>query len=252
MRSRILLSVVLATTITMLAACGGRSMTPSEVGGESSTAAAPSSSVGSTTRQVAHPGPPHAPTPASSSASTKPAGSPAQSDPPSKPKPAPPHQPSAGPVRFGPVPASKDPTVVTSISPDRKTLTTTFSALEVSVDDESTKPDATRSFTLLLPLTGAGQNANVTVHASGYAFVTKGATARLTLKVNGRTIVNDFRPNWDDDFARTLDLPAIPGSTYQLSVVLEVHKIPGSRGPKTAYLNVVGRVEESGVARSRG
>jgi hypothetical protein len=162
-----------------------------------------------------------------------------QSDPPSKPRVNPSRvpKPNAGPVRLGPVPAGGAFGAVTSVSTDRRAMTTTFSALEVSLDDESTKPDATRSFTLALPLTAADQKANVMFSASGYTF-TQGATARLTFRVNGRTIVNDFGPGRDNDFTQTLDLPAIPATTYQLSVVLEVHTVPGADDSKAAYLNI--------------
>jgi hypothetical protein len=221
MRSRILLSIVtlfavVATTLTMLAACSGRSTNPPEIAGESSTAAPP----------------------VSAGRITRPARGTDGSDPPSKPGPNPPRapKPNASPVRFGPVTASGAYGAVTSVSPDRRTMTTTFSALEVSLD-ESTRPDATRRFTLALPMTGADQKAKVRFYASGYAF-TQSATARLTFRVNGRTHVSEFGPGWDDDFDRTLDLPAIPATTYQLSVVLEVHIVPGADDSKAVYLNI--------------
>jgi hypothetical protein len=112
-------------------------------------------------------------------------------------------------------------------------MTTTFSALEVSLD-ESTRPDATRRFTLALPMTAADQKAKVRFTVSGNAF-TQDATACLTFRVNGHTHVSEFGPGWDDDFLRTLDLPAIPATTYQLSVVVEVHTVPGAEDPVAAF-----------------
>jgi hypothetical protein len=222
MRSRILLSIVtlfavVATTLTMLAACSGPSTNPPEIAGESSTAAPPVSAGG-----------------------TRPARGTEQSDPPSRPKPDPPQAPTpnAGPLRFGPVPASGAFGAVTSVSPDRRAITTTFSALVVSLDDASTEPDATRKLTLALPMTAAGKKANVMFVASGYAF-TQGATARLTFRVNGRTHVSEFGPGKDDEFVENLELPAIPATTYRLSLVLEVHAVPGADDSKVASLNIL-------------
>jgi hypothetical protein len=133
---------------------------------------------------------------------------------------------------------TSDPSVTISIAPDRTTLTTTFSELVASVGSVVSPAPATRSFRLVVPLTGAAQNAKVAFHASGYAVVEEGATARLTFRVNGRTIVKDFPVGSDDDFDQTLELPAIPSSTYQLSVVLETQQVPGSDDGTTASLNV--------------
>jgi hypothetical protein len=220
MRSRILLSIVtlfavVATTLTMLAACSGRSTNPPAIAGESSTAA----------------------TPVSGDRRTRLAPRTEQPDPPSNPNPPRAPKPNAGPVRFGPVPASGAYGAVTSVSPDRRAMTTTFSALKVSLD-ESTRPDATRRFTLALPMTAADQKANVMFTVSGYVF-TQDATARLTFRVNGRTHVREFGPGWDNDFDQTLDLPAIPATTYQLSVILEVHTVPGAEDSKVAEFNVL-------------
>jgi hypothetical protein len=239
MRSRILLPVVLATTITMLAACGGRSTSPPAAGGESSTVAPSTTSVGSTRSRTAHPALPGASTASSSNPSTKqgettlPSGPRLGTTPPSRP------QPSADPVRFGPVTLS-DSTADIAIDPGRTTLTARFSKLEVSVPNaESAAPDATRSFSLVLPLTGAAPNAKLTVHASGFAFADEGATARLTLRVNGRTVVRNFPAGSGDvEYVQPLKLPAIQASACRLSVVLEVHQVPGSHDEKTAFLSV--------------
>jgi len=234
MRSRILLSVVLAATIAMLPGCGGRSTDTVNADGESAAAAPSSPTVGSTPRRTPHSGPSRPSTPRSSSPTIKPGGTATLPGT----KPSQQHRPSTGPVRFGPV-TSNDSTVNIAIDPDRTTMTTTFSALEVSVGNgESTASDATRMFPLVLPLTDGAQNATITFHASGYAFADKGATARLTLRVNGASSIAHFPAGSDDEYVETLKLPAIPASQYRLSVVVEVHQAPGSHDA-TALLSVL-------------
>jgi hypothetical protein len=140
-------------------------------------------------------------------------------------------------LRFGPV-TSNDSTADVAIDPDRKTLTTRFSTLEVSVGSgESAPPDATRTFSLVVPLTAAARNAKLTFYASGFAFADKGTTARLTLRVNGRSIARDFPAGSEVEYVQPLKLSAIPASQYRLSVVLEAHQVPDSHDG-TAFLSV--------------
>lgn len=135
-----------------------------------------------------------------------------------------------GPVLLGAV-TSEPGISMTSIDPDRTTLTTTFSDLQV--DLERGVPSAGTH--MVIPLTGDAHNAMLTVYASGYVF-TYHATARLTFTVNGVTIVKNFPAGADHEFVQPLELPAIGGSVYQLSVALEGQQAPGSDG--TAYINV--------------
>ena len=140
-------------------------------------------------------------------------------------------------MRFGPV-TSNDSTVDIAIDPSRKTLTTRFSTLEVSVGSgESAPPDATRTFSLVVPLTAAARNAKLTFYASGFAFADKGTTARLILRVNGRSIARDFPAGSEVEYVQPLKLSAVPASQYRLSVLLEVHQVPGSHDG-TAFLSV--------------
>jgi hypothetical protein len=46
----------------------------------------------------------------------------------------------------------------------------------------------------------------------------------------------DFPTGWGDSFVLTLWLPATPGTTYQLSAVVEIHQDPCAGGD--GYLNM--------------
>src|SRR5262249_57499401 len=100
---------------------------------------------------------------------------------------------------------------MTSIDPDRTTLTTTFSDLQV--DLERGVPSAGTH--MVIPLTGDAHSAMLTVYASGYVF-TYHATARLAFTVNGVTIVRNFPAGADHEFDQPLELPAIGGAGYTL------------------------------------
>jgi hypothetical protein len=143
----------------------------------------------------------------------------------------------AEPVRFGPVVGSGWGSVTDVAPSDRRALTTTFSDFQVDVGNgESAQPDATRSFSMTLPLTDGAKGEMLRVYFQGFALVGQGATARLTVRGNGQVRVRNFPVGWDDSFLQTLELPAIPATTDHLSATIEVHQAPGSEG--TAYLNV--------------
>jgi hypothetical protein len=220
MRSRILLSVVLATAMAMLAGCGARSTATTTPSDQPATGAPSRPPVGSTTHQGGpsthwHPSP-HS----EITTTTRPIS----------------HPPST-PVRFGKT-TTGGPNFDVVVSPDRTTLTTRLAALEVGVGDTSTRPQATPRFSLALPLTGSAPNAKLTFYVSGYASVFTGATARLTVSANGRVTVKDFPKGWDDEFVRTLTVPAIPASTCRLTIILQAQQIFGSSEERTAYLNI--------------
>ena len=77
-------------------------------------------------------------------------------------------------MRFGRV-ATSGANGETYIADDRRALTTTFSDLEVTVGNgEVTEPDATRSFSMTLPLTDGANGETLRVHAQGFAFTRTG------------------------------------------------------------------------------
>jgi hypothetical protein len=234
MRSRILLSVVLAAAMAMLTGCGTRSINPS-TGDQPATGAPSRPPAGPTSHQGGssthwHPS---APPPATST--TRPMGSPSHSGTTLTTRPI--SHPPTTPVRFGKT-TTGGPNFDVVVSPDRTTLTTRFAAFEVGVGHTSTRPEATPRFSLALPLTGSAPNAKLTFYVSGYASVFTGATARLTVSANGRVTVKDFPKGWDNEFVRTLTVPAIPASTCRLTIVLQAQQIFGSSQEPTAYLNV--------------
>jgi hypothetical protein len=142
-------------------------------------------------------------------------------------------------VRLGKVTTTpSDNTADTSISEDRRALTTTFSDREAAVGNgKLTDCDATRSFAMTLPLTDGVKGETLRVQVQGFAVVFEGASARLTLRLNGQVKVRDYPIGWEHSFIETLQVPAIPATTYQLSGVLEVHQDPDTGG--TAYLSVI-------------
>jgi len=142
-------------------------------------------------------------------------------------------------VRFGPMAEGSYAHFDTNVSPDRQALTTAFDNLLVEVGNgKLTNCDATRSYTMTIPLTGGDKLARLRFHVQGYAFVAKGVTARLTVRGNGRTTTRDFPAGTDDSYLQTVELPATPGTTYRLSTSVELHQDPGTY--RTAgYLNVL-------------
>jgi len=132
-------------------------------------------------------------------------------------------------VRFGTV-TIEDSNSSIDVSPDGLALTANFSDLEAKSDD-GVPSNGTR---MAMPLTGGAPNATITVYASGYVF-TRHATARLSFTLNGRTIVREFPSGFDNDFVQPIELPAIGGSAYQLSLAIDEQ--PNS-GRGAAYINV--------------
>jgi len=236
MRSRvlakILTSAVLAAAISMLAACGGTTAKLAQAGHPSSAAALSGSSAEGAPPSAA-PAQSHPSAPASPGAGTAAQHTPARSSPQAgTQKTQPPSAPGAGLVRFGAV-TTEDSNSSTDVSPDGAALTTVFSD-QVATLREGPQSTGTR---MVMPLTGGTHKARLRVYASGYAFTTEHTTARLTLTVNGQPFVKDFPVGTDADYVQPIELPAIAGSDYQLSIAVEVHQAAGSED-EDAYLNV--------------
>jgi hypothetical protein len=266
MRSRIVLFVILAIVTALVSVWLGWPTTTPKAVGEPATTTQAHSPVGPTQRQGSGFAPSRTPTPSlpkatppkatppkapapkatppkatppkacTPQAATQPAayttapGQESQTEPASQP------QLSTDPVRLGKVtttPSNSD----TTISEDRSALTTMFEDREVRVDPGLTDCDATRSLAMTLPLTDGAKGQTLRVHVQGYAHVEKGASARLTLNLNGQVKVRDYPIGWDDSVFETLQVPAIPATTYQLSGTVEVRQDPDTGG--TAYLNVI-------------
>jgi hypothetical protein len=247
MRGRSVLFIVLVVAVALLGVYVGLSTNTPKTVGEPSTATPADSSVGSVQRRPSGPGSLRSPAASSQqtgqkTGSPKAAGNPGgnATQPGHKPatKPASQPQPSTEPVRFGKVTTtpSGDTTTLDVAPSDRRALTAVFSDREVQVTGNETG-DMSRSFAMTLPLTDGAKGETLRVYVQGYAFVQGGARAQLTLKVNGQGTVRHFPNGWDDEVFETLELPATPATTYQLSGVLEVRQGPGSNGE--AHLNVL-------------
>ena len=137
--------------------------------------------------------------------------------------------PAAGVVRFGTV-TIEDSNSTIDVSSDSQALTALFSDLEAKSDD-GVPSNGTR---MVMPLTGGAPDATITVYASGYVF-THRATARLIFTLNGKPVVKEFPSGTDGDFVQPIELPAIGGLTYQLSVAIDEQT---SSGRGAAYINV--------------
>jgi hypothetical protein len=242
MRGRVVLLVILAVATALVAVyVAGWSPSAPTTAGE--PPAPPGSSVAPAQQdasQVAQsPGAKSAPKVSSPAATTpkaapKPGGNAAQ--PPAanaakKPKP----QPSTDPVRFGPV-GDAGWGSENDVSGDRRALTTTFSDLQVGLAAEDA-PDTSRSMRMTIPLTDGVEGETLYVHAQGYSLANEHATARLTLRARGQAVVQRFPAGSDDSFLTTLELPAVPGATYELSAMVEVKERADSEG--AAYLNIL-------------
>jgi hypothetical protein len=143
-------------------------------------------------------------------------------------------KPPADPVRFGHV-ETAGRLNHTSISDDRRALTTTFSDFEVTVDPTS-EPEATKTFTMTMPLTDGAAGETLFVHASGYAFFDGGAKGSVTLQGDGQKIIQGYATPTDEEFVQTLELPARPGVTYKLTFAIDIDQSADNEG--TGYLNI--------------
>jgi hypothetical protein len=244
MRSRIVVFVVLAVVTVLVGGYVGWSTNTPKAVGEPATTTPTHSSVGPTQRRGSGSGPARSPTASSTKAGSpkagaNPGGTATQSgqEPVSEPASPPP---STDPVRFGKVTTtpSGDTTLLTVAESDYRALGVTFSDREVEVGNgEVTPPDATRSFSVGMPLTDGAKGETLRVYVQGYAVATEGASAQLTLKLNGQVTVRHFSSGWDDSYVQALEVPATPATTYRLEGVIEVHQDPGTDG--TAVMDVL-------------
>jgi hypothetical protein len=240
MRGRSILFVVLAVVLALVGVYVGWSTSSPQAAADAPatlpSSLGPAQEAGSTRSRSPAGRVPKAPPPkGSQQQGNPPKGNPQAGDTPAAPPSSKPQR-ATGPVSFGKVTTTpSNNTLETAISPDRRALTTTFSAFEVIVNGKVTEPDATKSFAMTLPLTDGATGDVVGFHVQGFAFAAEGATARVTLRGGGKVKVRDFPSGADKDVVESLWLPATPGITYQLSVVIEIHKDATGRGD--GYLN---------------
>jgi hypothetical protein len=240
MRSRIVLFVILAIVTALVSVWLGWPTTTPKAIGEPATTTQADSPVGPTQRQSSGSAPSRTPTPSLPKATppkaTPPKAPPPKATPPKAPPHASPAQQQAGPVRFGPITtAGRDSD--TSISDDRRALTTAFSDFEVAVDPTSAEPEATKTFTMTMPITDGAAGETLWVYAQGYAHFDGGAKGSVTLRGGGQQIIQGYATPTSESFVQTLELPARPGVTYQLTFAINIDQSPDNEG--TGYLNIV-------------
>jgi hypothetical protein len=240
MRGRIILFVVLAVVLALGGVYVGWSTSSPQAAADVSatppSSLGPAQEAGSTRSRSPAGHVPKAPPPkGSQQQGNPPKGNPQPGDTPAAPPSSQPQRPT-GPVSFGKVATTpSDNTVDTNITDDRRALSTGFSDFEVITKPASAEPSATKSFAMTLPLTDGAEGETLRFHAQGFVALEDGVTAQLTLKGGRRTIIKGFAPGSDGPFLETLELPATPGRTYQLSVVIEIHEDAAGEG--NGYLN---------------
>jgi hypothetical protein len=240
MRGRIVPFLILAIVTALVGVwLGWSSTTPKAVGEPATTHA--DSPVGPTQRRGSGSGPSRTPTPSlpkarSPKAPAQPGDTATQpGHPPAKPPASPPQQ-QAGPVRFGPITtAGRDSD--TTISDDRRALTTAFSDFEVAVDPAWAETEATKTFTMTMPLTDGAAGETLWVYAQGYAHFDGGAKGSVTLRGGGQQIIQGYATPHDKSFVQTLELPARPGETYKLTFAIDIDQSTDHEG--TGYLNII-------------
>jgi hypothetical protein len=240
MRGRVVLPVILAVAIALVAVyvTGWSPSTPATQGAPSTPSLAPAQQ--GAAKPATSPGAKAAPKVSAPAATTpkaapKPAGNAPVQQPAANAAKKPQPQPSADPVRFGPV-GDAGWGSETDVSGDRRALTTVFSDFQVGLGNEDA-PDPSRSMGMTIPLTDGVEGETLYIHAQGYSFANEHARAKLALRARGQTVVQRFPGGTDDSFLTTLELPAVPGATYELSAVLEVEERSDSEG--AAYLNIL-------------
>jgi hypothetical protein len=238
MRGRVVLLVILTVAIALVAVyvTVWSPSTPTTAGEPPGSSVAPAQQDASKVAQSpgAKAAPKVSPAATTPKAAPKPGGNAALSaQQPAATKPRP--RLSTDPVRFGPV-GDAGWGSENEVSEDRRALSTGFSDFQVGLANEDA-PDPSRSMRMTIPLTDGVEGETLYIHASGYSIANEHATAKLALGARGQTVVQRFPAGWDDSFVTTLELPAIPGATYQLSAVLEVEERSDAEG--AAYLNIL-------------
>jgi len=127
---------------------------------------------------------------------------------------------------FGKIPTyQSDEKFELDVSDDNRALTLSFSeGFEVTVGGgKSPAPTSTREFSLVLPLEGDDETAEIEfIVTNAFVATTEGATATIVLSVNGQTTFADFPANSDESFDHVLTFTAPSPSECRLTVFLLV------------------------------
>jgi hypothetical protein len=142
-------------------------------------------------------------------------------------------------LTFGQIPAKQgDVQYTLEVSPDGRALTFTFSDLELQVEGgKAPKTIATRLGSLVLPLEGDDERAEIEFIVQGYALTREGTTATVVCSVNGQTVITDVPGASDDSFTQRLTFAAKTPSECRLSIILLLGR-DSTNADAAAHLNV--------------
>jgi hypothetical protein len=122
------------------------------------------------------------------------------------------------------------------ISLDKKAFTIGFAGLEAKIGSKGSPSVATRSYSLVVPLSGAKPDTEFPIFVSGYANIQKGANAHAIFSVNEQTVVTDFAPPMDKDFIQEIKFKPGNNSELRMTVVLIADRDAPSDG--NVFINV--------------
>lgn len=124
-------------------------------------------------------------------------------------------------ARFGQAPTfNSDVGFALAVSDDKKAFTATFSGLAVSLDPKSSAPVVARTFTFVLPLSGATPDTEIPFFVSGFVAGESGANGHLLFSINDQTTVVDFPGNLEKSFIQQLKFKASTASEVRLTIFL--------------------------------
>jgi hypothetical protein len=106
------------------------------------------------------------------------------------------------------------------ISPDKKAFTAAFNGLGVKLDGKSAAPVAARTFSFILPLTGAAPGLEVPFFVQGFVLAEKGSNGHLVFSVNDQTVVADFPSGSDKSFVQQLKYKAGWSNEVRITIFL--------------------------------
>jgi uncharacterized protein YegP (UPF0339 family) len=156
-----------------------------------------------------------------------------------------------GEVRFRSRPAaSGDDGFTFATSPDGLAFTLEFSDLHARVKPGS-PPAVVRVFSVVLPVDGADNGADIRFVASGFAGTEEGTSGTAVLGANGQSSAERFPAGADGSFEQVLLLEAGPTAEVRLSVVVVAERDADhpDGGADVSVMTVNAEVQPRGAGR---
>jgi hypothetical protein len=141
-------------------------------------------------------------------------------------------------VKFAALPAPVgDPAFDSSVSPDGRAVTMTFSDF-IATADASKSPErtATRALSVIVPLENPDPTTAIEFGVSGFVATTLGADATLLVSVNGQSRVIDFAGGADRSFVESFRFGAEAPAECRLLILLLAGR---ETDDATAFVNVL-------------